>query len=238
MSPAVALEALVVHRGARAVIREVSATVVAGTWLGVIGANGSGKTTLLRAVGGRLPIASGRCLIDGVDLAGNRSARARMIGFAPPADYLPPLLSIRDALELAGGRIDAQRERNTQLWAALGIDTLLDRTLGQASSGMRQRAAIALAFANETAIVVLDEPFNWLDPVAAFDTRAALAAKVALGTTLVTALHDLPTLCGFCDLGIVLTDGGKTLELPRDALRAGYGDLRRFEDDMIAALRR
>lgn len=237
MTAAVELVDISVHRAARPIVHAFSTTIARASWLGVIGANGSGKTTLLRAIGGRLPIAAGRCRIDGVEMALDRSARARAVGFAPPIESLPPLLTIRTALELAGDCIESQQRRNDQLWSALGIVGLLDRTVGEASSGMRQRASIALAFATPTSIVILDEPFNWLDPVAAFDTRAALAAKVASGMTLITALHDLTTLCGFCDNGIVMADGRATLRLGKEELREGEGDARRFEQGMIAALR-
>ncbi|MBA4165748.1 MAG: hypothetical protein C0510_14170 [Erythrobacter sp.] len=102
---------------------------------------------------------------------------------------------------------------------------------------MRQRAAIALAFAKPCPIVILDEPFNWLDPVAAFDVRAVLARLVAEGLALITALHDLTTLCGFCDSGIVMAKGRVSLTLDTDRLRAGRNDPVRFESDLVAALR-
>lgn len=237
MNDAVELAEISVHRASLRIVHEFSANIARGSWHGVIGANGSGKTTLLRAIGGRLPIAAGQCRINGMETALDRSARAKAIGFAPPVEALPPLLTIRTILELAGDCIDAQQRRNDRLWSALGITGLLDRTVGQASSGMRQRASIALAFATQASIVILDEPFNWLDPVAAFDTRAALADKVASGTTLMTALHDLTTLCGFCDNGIIMADGRATLRLGKKALRQGEGDARRFEHTIIAALR-
>lgn len=238
VTDAVELVEVCVDRGSKAIVRGFSTTIGCATWLGVIGANGSGRTTLLRAIGGRLPIASGQCRINGAEMAGDRSARARIIGFAPPIEALPQLLTIRTVLELAGDPIESQQRRNEQLWSALGIAELLDRTIGEASSGMRQRASIALAFATRALIVILDDPFNWLDPVAAFDTRAALAGEVASGMTLITALHDLTTLCGFCDRGAVLTDGRATLQLGKDELREGERDARSFEHSMIAALRR
>lgn len=237
MTAAVELVEISVHRGSRPIVHQFSASIARPGWLGVIGANGSGKTTLLRAIGGRLPIAAGQCRIDGVDMADDRSARANAVGFAPPIEALPALLTIRTLLELAGDAIESQQHRNERLWAALGIAGLLDRTVGEASSGMRQRASIALAFATNASIVILDEPFNWLDPVAAFDTRAALADKVASGVTLITALHDLTTLCGFCDNGIVMADGRATLRLGKDQLREGERDARSFEQGMIVALR-
>ena len=96
---------------------------------------------------------------------------------------------------------------------------------------------MALAFAVPSHIVILDEPFNWLDPVAAFDVRAALAGMVKEGLTLITALHDLTTLCGFCDSGIVLAKGRVSLQLDKPRLLAGRNDAARFERELVAALR-
>lgn len=237
MTPVIECRGLSIYRGGRPVVLDLSLAVPPASWLGVVGANGSGKTSLLRAIGGRLPIAAGECRIGGSDLANDRSARARAVGFAPPSDCLPGALTIGRLLELAGEPLAKQRHRNDRLWAALGIAGLLETRIGAASSGMRQRAAIACAFAEAGAIVLLDEPFNWLDPVAAFDTRAALQAKVASGITLVTALHDLPTLCGFCDAGVMLGEGRAPLRLDTATLRAGARDITAFETQMIAALR-
>lgn len=237
MTPAIELRGVSVQQGHRDVVHDISTAVARGSWLGIIGANGSGKTTLLRGIAGRLPIAAGRCAIDGRDLTNDRPARAKTVGFAPPIERLPSLLTIRRLLELSGDHTELQEARNGELWAALEIAKLLDRTVGESSSGMRQRAAIALAFAAPTSIVILDEPFNWLDPVAAFDARSALMDKVRSGMTLLTALHDLSTLCGACDEGVIMAGGRISLALDRDRLRAGARDIHTFEHDMIEALR-
>lgn len=235
--PAIELAVVSVKRADRDVVHDISTAVASGRWLGIIGANGSGKTTLLRAIAGRLPIAAGRCSVEGRDVTDDRSARAKTVGFAPPIERLPSLLTVRRLLELAGDTIEVQEARNSELWVALEIAKLLDRPIGECSSGMCQRAAIALAFAAPTSIVILDEPFNWLDPVAAFDARSALAAKVRSGMTLLTAFHDLSTLCAACDEGIIMADGRISLELDQSRLRAGARDIDAFEHEMIEALR-
>lgn len=237
MTFAIELRRVTVARSGKAVVRDASTQIPIASWFGVIGANGSGKTTLLRAIAGRLSIATGACEIFGTDHAGNRSERAMAIGFAPPIERLPALLRVRQLLEFAGETIEAQQDRCQALWQALGINALLDTPAGECSSGMRQRAALALAFARPTRVVILDEPFNWLDPVAAFDARAALASMVKEGLTLVTALHDLTTLCGFCDNGIVMSKGRISLELDQPTLRGGNNDLASFEKRLVAALR-
>lgn len=237
MNSAVCLNAGTVERAGQPVVHAVDLTVSRGSWFGLIGANGSGKTSLLRAIAGRLPLASGSCWIDGEELAADRAARASRIGFSPPADKLPDALRGRDILELAGGKIDDALANLGSLNAALGLSPLLDRWVGDCSAGMRQRLAIAAAFVSGHGIVILDEPFNWLDPVAAFDLRQALRARVDKGLTLITALHDLGTLAVACDAGSLLADGRVATTLDTALLRMAAKDPQAFERQMIDTLR-
>lgn len=208
---------------------DVNLTIGAGTWFGLIGANGSGKTSLLRAIAGRLPFAGGSCRIAGEETLVDRAARASRIGFAPPADMLPEGLRVYEALELVGGSMAAVTRRLSPLQGSLGLDAFRDRWIGDCSAGMRQRVVIALAFAEGQPLVILDEPFNWLDPVAIFDMRAALRAMVDAGLTLMTALHDIATLPALCDAGMMLVDGRVALALDDVALRAAARDPQTFE---------
>ncbi|MBI0474288.1 ABC transporter ATP-binding protein [Sphingomonas sp. MA1305] len=230
-------EAIVAREGHR-VVHGIDLSVAPGTWFGIVGANGSGKTSLLRAVSGRLPFVGGTCRIGGRDLTDDRAARARAIGFAPPADRLPDLLRGRELLDYARGDAPLDAARLADLWAALGIPALLDRWIGECSAGMRQRLAIAAAFAGGHRCIVLDEPFNWLDPVAAYDVRQVLRRMTDDGLTLVTALHDLGTLAGACDAGLMLANGRVAAMLDRAALCQAADDPRQFERVMIERLRR
>jgi len=237
MTSAVLLTGAAVQRGGRRVVHAVDLAVTPGTWCGVIGANGSGKTSLLRALGGRLPFAAGSCRIAGEEVGADRAARAACFGFSPPADKLPDALRGRDILELVGGNIEHVLVRLGPLSQALGLVPLLDRWLGDCSAGMRQRIAIAAAFAGGHAHVILDEPFNWLDPVAIFDLRQVLRQIVDNGLTLITALHDLTTLAAACDTGLMLADGNVAMTLNEDMLRADAQNLQAFERQTIDFLR-
>ena len=234
---ALILDKLVVCRNGVAVIRDVSLRVADGCWFGLIGANGSGKTSLVRAVAGRLPIAVGTCRIDGIDRASDRHARARAIGFAPSIEMLPNNLSAAELLQLIAGDLDRALAALGPVGEALDVTALLGRTIGQCSSGMRQRLTIACALAAGQRLVMLDEPFNWLDPVTAYDVRTALREMVEDGLTLMTALHDLTTLATVCDEGALLAGGGVKLSLTRPMMAAGRADLARFERDTITLLR-
>lgn len=237
MSAALHVEKLSVLRGATPAVRGVTLDAPAGAWFGLIGANGSGKTSFLRAVAGRLPAQGGRVLIDGADLSGDRAARARAIGYAPDPSMLPEALTARAILTLAGGDIDTALAGLGPLAPALEIPRLIDLTIGACSAGMRQRIAIACAFARPTAITILDEPFNWLDPLTAYDLRCALREKVDGGHTLVTALHDLTTLAGSCDAGALLAEGRVAFAIDADAIAAARADPLAFERVTIEHLR-
>lgn len=231
------LSDLSVDRDGFRVVHAITMSIDPGTWFGLIGANGSGKTTLLRAVAGRLPIAGGQCLIGKEDLSADRAARANRIAFAPPAEMLPAALRTRDILGLVAGNADLALERLGPLRDALDMDLLLDRWIGNCSAGMRQRISLACAMAEGKSIIVLDEPFNWLDPVVAFDIKAELRSVVAGGLTLITALHDLSALAYNCDAGIMMGEGRIALRLDRAALQDATSNLPMFERRMIDALR-
>jgi ABC-2 type transport system ATP-binding protein len=237
MTLAVRLEDIAVERGGLRAVRAVSMTVAQGSWFGLIGANGSGKTSLLRAVAGRLPLAGGRCWLGHADLTGDRQARAARFGFAPPADRLPDALRVRDLLALAAGDVRQACERMGPVGEALGIDSLLNHWVGDCSAGMRQRAAVALAFSGGQRLVILDEPFNWLDPVAAFDLREALRRMAAHGYTLITALHDLGTFATACDAGLILAEGRVALAIDSAALAEAARSPQGFERRTIGLLR-
>jgi ABC-2 type transport system ATP-binding protein len=234
---ALAAEALVVARGDVLAVRGVSLDIPRGGWFGLIGANGSGKTSLLRAMAGRLPIRSGRVRLDGADLTEDRAARARAIGFAPEGAMLPDALCVRELLAVVAGEVEAALAALGPLREALGLDALLDWRIGSCSAGMRQRVAIACAFAGGHKLVILDEPFNWLDPLAAYDTRMALKAMVDGCLTLVTALHDLATLAASCDGGALLADGLLARRIQEADLVAAVRDPLGFERETIAWLR-
>lgn len=230
---------LSIFRGAVLAVRDAAGSIERGTWTGIVGANGSGKTTLLRALAGRLPAASGAILFDGDDRIADRHWRAARCGYAPDIGALPAGLSARQYVRLIerGGSHVGER-RLADLRAALAVDGFADRDFSQLSAGMKQRVALLAAFAGGHDLVLLDEPFNWLDPVCAYDTKAALKAMVERQElTLVTALHEMSTLTLHCDRGLLMAEGRVHRKLGLEELRAGARDMAKFEAGIIADLR-
>lgn len=149
----------------------------------------------------------------------------------------PPALRVKELLAIIAGPRGNYFAALSPLRKALGLENLLDRRVGTCSAGMRQRVAIACAFAAEHRIVILDEPFNWLDPVAAFELRAALRGMVNAGLTMITALHDLTTLVTSCDESTLLADGRVALTLSQEEMRGAAKDPVLFEQRTIGVLR-
>jgi ABC-type multidrug transport system ATPase subunit len=231
---------LSVLRGDYRAVDGVSFAVEGPGWTGLVGANGSGKTSLLRAMAGRLESADGVILVDGVDRTGDRAWRAETIGFAPDAAALPESLSGRELFAILGGAETGLDPADplAPLRHALAFDGFFDQRIFTLSAGMRQRLAIFCAFLARPHAVLLDEPFNWLDPICAFDTKQALGALVAAQElTLVTALHDMTSLVQHCGTGLLLSDGRVSRRLGADEMAAGRRDYAAFEAEMIAGLR-
>jgi ABC-2 type transport system ATP-binding protein len=233
------LQDLHVLRGGTYAVGGVSLVLASGCWTGVIGANGSGKTSLLRAVSGRLEAQGGRILVDGTDRTANRAWRAAHIGFAPDIAALPPSLAGTELFSIVAPdwTSDASAARFARLREALDFDRFARDRIVTLSAGMKQRLAIFLAFLNGPRAVILDEPFNWLDPVCAYDTKTVLRELAADGLTVVTALHETSTLVGFCHSGLLLHEGKVGRMLDRDALEAGKRDYPAFEAEIIRRLR-
>jgi ABC-type multidrug transport system ATPase subunit len=239
LSLSFALEELSVERDGLRVIDAVSYANDEAAWIGLVGANGSGKTTLLRAMAGRLPIRSGRILIGGVDRGSDRAVRAEQIGFAVENGMLPADLTPREVFAISAREPAAVDDPHLEaLRGALNLEHFLDRKCGALSAGMGQRVALLGAFLDLPSIVILDEPFNWLDPLTAFDVKIALRNLVReRGLTLITALHDVSTLTAYCDRGILLSNGRIALTMEQDELRAGLADPVAFEMAMVGRLR-
>lgn len=208
MVSGLAVEGMSVRRGGRRVVHDVSLTTPKGVWCGLIGVNGAGKTTLLRAIAGRLPVEAGQVRLDGEPLATARE-RAGRIAISTAPERLPGAMTVRGLIrEVARAHgTEAAPERLNGLITTLALEEIYDRPIYRLSAGQRQRAAIHLAFLGAPEVVLLDEPFNALDPLIAFELKRALKALAASGLTLITALHDLPTVALHCDQGWLLSNG-------------------------------
>lgn len=228
------IEGLNVAIGGQTILSDIAFAVPRGAWCSLIGVNGAGKTTLLRAIAGRSVHDRGDVQVEGVRLDQPRD-RARHIGLSVSPERLPDAPTVARLLaEVARAHGVSERpEHLTPLWRALALDELVDRPIRILSAGQKQRLGIHLAFMGAPSVVLLDEPFNALDPLIAFDLKRALKAMAANGLTIVTATHDLAMMALHCSYGLLLSHGRLAEVFDAEALTDARGDPAAFEASVL-----
>lgn len=203
----------------------VSLSVAAGEVLGLVGESGSGKSTLAAAACGLLPPAAvverGQVLVCGHDLAALsrhelRALRGDRVALIPQEamSALNPVLTVEGQIVEAitahrAVKADRARVRVAELLALVGLDPRCRRDYPhQLSGGMRQRAVIAIALANDPALVIADEPTSGVDVLGQADVLELLdALRRHLGLALIVVSHDLPVIARLADTIAVMRTG-------------------------------
>lgn len=153
------------------------------------GENGCGKTSLMRCLSGALRPTSGRCLLSGEDLWGDRRVR-RHVGYVPSHPELPTFMRVREAWQFHAA-MRGQSDWTPGPWAErLGLDPLM--SLGHASAGQRRRAELLSALAADPGVLLMDEVFAYLDEQSVEVVCEVLAQLRATRVIVITAHHDLP----------------------------------------------
>jgi ABC-2 type transport system ATP-binding protein len=184
--------------------------VPSGSFTALLGANGAGKTTTIAMLLGLVRPTSGQIEILGHDLAHEPSAALAQMNFQSPYVDLPRRLSVRQNLKVYGKLygVPDLKKRIAELAAALDLEQLLDRPLGQLSAGQRTRAGLAKAFVNRPKVVLLDEPTASLDPDTADWVRSYLANYAReTDATFLIASHNMPEVERLCDRVLMMRTG-------------------------------
>jgi ABC-type cobalamin/Fe3+-siderophores transport system ATPase subunit len=235
-----AATAVTASYGPRVVLRECSFAIGSGEVVAVVGPNGAGKSTLLRVLAGLLRPTAGAVSLDGQDLTTmSRSALARRIAVVPQIfDTLFPF-TVREVVALGRtARLGAFGRASVDDVAAvdraideLELGPLASRRIDRLSGGERQRAVLAMALAQETTVLLLDEPTVHLDPghqLATLGLLRDLATRRRLAVCAV--LHDLNLASAFASRIVAIADGrivreGTPLEvIHADLVKAVFGD--------------
>jgi ABC-2 type transport system ATP-binding protein len=213
------------HRfGDRTALAGVDLAVRPGVLTGLLGPNGAGKTTLMRVLLGILEPDAGEVRTDGRPVA--FSDRQRW-GYMPQERGLYPAMTAGAQLTYFArvhglDRTTAQARARTLL-AELGLGDRFDQKVEQLSGGMQQRLQLGTALVHDPDVIVLDEPFAGLDPVAVEELTVTLRARVAAGRTVLLSSHQLDLVQDLCE-EIVMVDHGRTvLAGPVAELRASSG---------------
>jgi iron complex transport system ATP-binding protein len=199
------------------IVNHLNLAISTGKITALVGPNGCGKSTLLKGLARLLKPQSGMVYLDGIAIAKHSTKEvAKRLGMLPQSPVAPEGLSVRELV--AQGRYPHQtwlqqwsredEQFTEQALAITGIAELGDRPLDSLSGGQRQRAWIAMALAQNTEILLLDEPTTFLDLAHQIEVLDLLYdLNQTQGRTIVMVLHDLNQACRYADDLIVMRQG-------------------------------
>jgi ABC-type cobalamin/Fe3+-siderophores transport system ATPase subunit len=207
---------LAVGYGDRRIIDGLDLAVPDGLFTVIVGPNACGKSTLLRSLARLLPSSAGTVSLDERPLPSYDSkALARRIGLLPQSPTAPDGLSVADLV--ARGRYPhqglfrqwsaADEAAVEAALAAADVAELRDRAVEELSGGQRQRVWLAMALAQETSLLLLDEPTTYLDLSHQLDVLDLARSLVEKGTTVVAVLHELHLAFRYADHLVVMRSG-------------------------------
>jgi ABC-2 type transport system ATP-binding protein len=211
-------------------VNDISCTVGAGI-TGLLGPNGAGKSTLLQLAAGLLTPSNGSVRVYGDAPTAGPAVYTR-VALVPEREALPGMMTAR-AFVTARAVLLGVRDVKDAVRRALELvelDTAADRRVGGFSKGMRQRAKLAAALVHQPSLVLLDEPFNGLDPRQRLHMMRLLEARAEAGTAVLLSSHILEEIEGIASRILVMLSG-------RLAASGDYRTLRRLMTDQPHTVR-
>lgn len=197
----------------------VSLDIPAGTLNVIVGANGSGKSTLLHTIGGNIPPVGGSVFLNGKDAARmGRRRLARTLSLVYTERLIAGGLTVRELVDMGRnpytgftGRLSAEdRDIVNRAIADAGIEAKADSFLSDVSDGERQKAMIARALAQQTPVMLLDEPTNFLDAASRLELLSLIQTLVRdKGITVLLSTHDTATALPIADKVITVLPDAK-----------------------------
>ena len=211
------LQHLTVGDGSKAVLSDNNQSLTAGQMVCLLGANGVGKSTVLRTLAGFLPPLSGKVLLDGQDmLSFSISQRSQVVSVVLTERVEVPYMKVTDLVGMGRspytgffGRLSKEDKKIVaEAIEMVGITELAERTIDTLSDGERQKALLAKALAQQTPVILLDEPTAFLDFHAKVSTlRLMLRLAHETSKTIFLSTHDVEMAIQLSDALWIVQDG-------------------------------
>ncbi|HEX5969680.1 MAG TPA: ABC transporter ATP-binding protein [Intrasporangium sp.] len=232
--PAIAIRGLGKRFGDVIAVKGIDLDVPRGSFFGLVGPNGAGKTTTLSMATGLLRPDAGQVFVLGHDVWADPVAAKQLLGILPDGlrvfDRLTGLQLIVYAGLLHGLSREVATTRADELLQALGLTEAQGKLVVDYSAGMTKKITLATALVHAPRVLVLDEPFEAVDPVSAATIRGILADFVAAGGTVILSSHVMDLVERICTHVAVISDGLVLAQGTVDEVRAGGSLEQRFVD--------
>jgi ABC-2 type transport system ATP-binding protein len=213
--------------GTRRVVDDVSFDVGRGRLTGFVGGNGAGKTTTMRMILGVLRPDSGTITLDGMPVS---QSALHGFGYMPEERGLYPKMEIGEQLaylaRLHGIDKVTATQRADDLLERLGLIARRKDKLEALSLGNQQRVQVAAALVHDPDVLIMDEPFSGLDPMAVDEVVSVIAEHAARGVPVLFSSHQLDVVERLCDDLVIIADGKVRAAGEREALREQYSGSR------------
>lgn len=215
------------------ILKNLSLTVPAGKVTVLLGPNGCGKSTLLKSLCGILPVERGQVLLDGDDILAKTSRElAQNVAYLSQSRRVPDITAYRLVLHGRFPYLHYPRRYRKEDHAAaraameqMGVWELADSLLENLSGGQRQKVYIAMALAQDTPVILLDEPTTYLDISHQLQLMKQAKDLAQQGKTVLMIVHDLPNAFQTADNLILMQSGAVVAEgTPEDIYRNGCVD--------------
>lgn len=228
MTPAVRIQSVTKRFGPLVAVSDVSLEVPEGTFLGLLGRNGAGKSTLIKMITGLMKPTQGEIHVLGEKVSMTSLDIKRRIGVTPQGmamiDGLTGAQYLRLIGRLYGLEDDVIDERRKELFDVLELEPESRTLIGDYSYGMQKKTALCAALIHGPELLLLDEPFDGVDPVTVRVIKDLLLGLNRKGTTLVLTSHALDLIETLCPV-LAIIDGGKVLASGTiEALKAAHGE--------------
>jgi ABC-2 type transport system ATP-binding protein len=208
--PVVDVESLWVRFGSVDAVRGIDLQVSAGAATALLGRNGAGKSTTMRVLAGVIPPSEGQVHVDGLDVRTETLAVKRVTGYCPDVGGLVPRATPWEHLQLAARlrrMAPGWEERARDLLERFDLGGVAHRVTGGFSHGMGRRMSVILAAFHQPRVVLLDEPFDGVDPLGVEATMDVIADARAYGSAVLVSTHLRELAVEACQHAIVLRGG-------------------------------
>jgi ABC-2 type transport system ATP-binding protein len=214
------IRGLWVRFGAVAAVRGIDLTAEAGRATALLGRNGAGKSTTMRVLAGVIPPTEGTVEVDGIDVLKDPLAVKRLTGYCPDVGGLVPRATPWEHLQLSARlrRLEGWEERAQSLLERFELGDAAHRVTSGFSHGMGRRLSVILATFHDPSVLLLDEPFDGVDPLGVEATLEVIADARARGAAVLVSTHLRDLAMAACETALVLRGGSSVAKMRADEL--------------------